>query len=890
MGDLETYSYPETIVPDTVVFDEGDAHTVSNKRSTRYSIEITQAGITKAAYVMHSPNPFISGSLSPAPDNHWANFSFDGTVTVTITRLGSNITSCELFPLRKGHTATIAGNQASFTLNESDLPLQLYAKINGETNHSLLIFADPLETDIPDRSDTSNVEIIRTTDGISTVRNKLNSAKTYAVFEEGIHEWGPAQGVSYPGYLLPYVSNKKIHLPGGAYVIGTFNGNNVSNSKIYGRGVLSACGKNRLSSSDAIPYSFVTSTSNGPETVEGIITTDPPHFHLTYRGEVRIDNVKMLGWWHQTDGIVTGDDSTIYNCFIKTNDDYMKLYSENVHCRNTTMFLQTNGAPFQFCWSSQNGDNNLAEDTYIVQSIFNSGNNTRQNTAVINSRYGSGAVSENNQWDGIYIDNGCQKLIGLNAENKSGTIFRNFTIRNVFLNSGDKSEPQDGGSYLENGNASNFDGVHFENLIVDGDPILASNGGADSPNDGSLWYTNGGGFVTYSLTAPPGFAVDAGADRTVSASSWRNMATLSLGGSNSGATGTPNATWSIVSGQGTANFRNANSFDSVVTLEGVGTWVLKLTGTDDESTVSDSVTITVQPPAGDGTVENLFTPVDDAYLQGTSRFNNNDLRVEAGNRTSYLKFQTSGLEGTVISAALELTEGNDTGNGAVRLHAGNSNNWTEDNLSPANAPAQQSELDSFSGNVGDGETVVLEAGSHIDGNGTFSLVVDMESGNDVSFGSSESDVAPVLRVLTAIPAPPSGDFASWQAAWFTAEEIANPALESTLWGANATPGAGLPNFARHTLGLSPFETAEFKAEIESTDSNQLVIGCDRASDATGTSIELEASSSLSGWDSAPVGSYAFSTEQIDAHQERARWTITVGPDSTFFRLSIPPEP
>ena len=497
---LEVYNYPDIIVPPTSVKDGDHDFTAETKRSTQYSVSLSQGDTEKTSYVMFTPNPHKTGGLGLTPDTHWTNFSFEGPIKITVTNLSGPIEQCQVYPSKKAPSIEISGNQVTFRLPSlKDLtPLQLFVRINANDMNPLLLFADPPETDIPNLSDAANVEIIKTTDDVETVKTKLTSPKPYAVFEEGIHSYGNQTGNDYPGYRLPYVSDKKVYLPGGAYVIGTFDGNDVHNSKIYGRGVLSTCGKDRLAQAVSIPYSMIHQSGGGSNQIaEGIITTDPPHFHLTYRGEVVIDNVKMIGYWHQTDGTVTGDNSVVKNTFMKTNDDYIKVYSQNCYHVNNTMFHQVNGAPFQFCWGNQNGDNNLMKDTYLIYSSYNPGANHKKNTAVICARNAPEAITENNTWDGIHIDNGCHKLLGLNAQNEAASIFRNFLIKNVELNTGNADSPQDGGSYLRDGNEINFQNIAFENLTINGDRITGENSGSDIDDDGKVWFIEGGSHASF---------------------------------------------------------------------------------------------------------------------------------------------------------------------------------------------------------------------------------------------------------------------------------------------------------------------------------------------------------------------------------------------------------
>lgn len=505
-----TYSYPESIV---------NSNGSNHSRSGFISVEVEQGGQSHSAYVMYDKNQEPSGNLALNSDNHWTNFSMKGSVTVRITRLDSyDITSCKIFPSKKGIQPIVDGKTASFTINDSQLPLQLYVELNNMGKNAIFIFADPEETDVPSKTD-ENVEVILTTDDITTVRSKLQNSKTYKYFEEGFHQWGTVTGTSYAGYKLPLVSGKKIYIPGGAYVVGTFSGS-PSNNKMYGRGIISCAGKNMISGTSGIPFSIVQSEGDGKgQQYEGFVSLSPPHFHLTIRGEVDINNVKMLGWWHSTDGIVTGHNSTVTNCFFKVMDDAIKLYSDNCYHENNTMYHQVNGAPFQFSWGNQYSKNNVMKDTYIVNSTFKTLSGT-SNTAVINARSGkAGNITENQLWDGIYIDNGCHRLIGLEPE---GGTHRNYTIKNVELNNGDKSKPQQIWSYLQKGVFSN---IRIENLTVNGSNISTTSTLNDNWNAGALWFQGSASALVFAScndsvapTQPQNFSLGEVTDNSVSVS------------------------------------------------------------------------------------------------------------------------------------------------------------------------------------------------------------------------------------------------------------------------------------------------------------------------------------------------------------------------------------
>ncbi len=132
-----------------------------------------------------------------------------------------------------------------------------------------------------------------------------------------------------------------------------------------------------------------------------------------------------------------------------------------------------------------------------------------------------------------------------------------------------------------------------------------------------------------------------------------------------------------------------------------------------------------------------LTPTDDAYLQGGQLFNNSSLRVEAGNRVSYLKFTLPNL--AFASAELQLQVDTDGGNGTVSLYKGSSTNWTETTLSTANAPQQTTLLASQNGTFNVGGIIRFDIPVGQLSPGEVSLIlVQSAGGNDFDIKSSEN--------------------------------------------------------------------------------------------------------------------------------------------------------
>ncbi|SEL80655.1 Por secretion system C-terminal sorting domain-containing protein [Aquimarina amphilecti] len=136
-----------------------------------------------------------------------------------------------------------------------------------------------------------------------------------------------------------------------------------------------------------------------------------------------------------------------------------------------------------------------------------------------------------------------------------------------------------------------------------------------------------------------------------------------------------------------------------------------------------------------------LTPIHDAYLQGSTRYNLDMIRIEHNRRSGYLMFDLSSINGTITKADLKFTVYSDAGNGNIAVSKGNSNNWTETNLSNSNKPGKGTQLGSLNTNlpIGSTKTIPLKT-AQILGN-KISLVIDALSGNDFAFASKENTSA-----------------------------------------------------------------------------------------------------------------------------------------------------
>ncbi|PKQ62215.1 hypothetical protein BZG02_12920 [Labilibaculum filiforme] len=188
----------------------------------------------------------------------------------------------------------------------------------------------------------------------------------------------------------------------------------------------------------------------------------------------------------------------------------------------------------------------------------------------------------------------------------------------------------------------------------------------------------------------------------------------------------------------------------LVTAKAKGNAVITVKSVDGNKTATATVTVgSVEPDPTTGEEVSL-APIHDAYLQGTTRYNTSELRIESNNRVGYLQFDLSSIQGEIESAVLQLTVGSDAGSGPISVTKGTTNNWTETNLSSSNKPAAGASLATLDKTYTTGQTFSwnLDASS-LSAGGNLSLIMTQTSGNDVSFNTKEaSGTKPVLVITT----------------------------------------------------------------------------------------------------------------------------------------------
>ena len=238
----------------------------------------------------------------------FACFSFEGKVDVKVTFAGP-VYNFDIRPKIKKIEGTLYRNQVRFSI---DNPANLSIEINKNIKRPLFIFANPLETDIPDRND-----------------------KNVIFYEAG--------KIHYPGEVM-VKSNQTVYIEGGAIVRGNFMTDQGKNIKIMGRGILD---NSRYLRGEHRPIEI-----NQCENVliEGIILTECRHWSCasTASNKVTYNNMKIVSENDWDDGIdiVGSTNVLVNNCFIRTKDDciavksgvnYFTKFNSSINVDNVTV-------------------------------------------------------------------------------------------------------------------------------------------------------------------------------------------------------------------------------------------------------------------------------------------------------------------------------------------------------------------------------------------------------------------------------------------------------------------------------------------------------------------------------------------------------------------------
>jgi hypothetical protein len=362
--------------------------------SDQYAVTVSQNGkeLESFVYVTHA-----QWESNRSKTTSWTTFSFSGEVTVKVTKLQGSFTEYRILPSSYGIRPTVNGDSVTFELNQ---PCKVAVGFDNHITHPMLVFADPLEEDIPDPEDPDVV-----------------------YFGPGVHSVGADFEIK---------EGQTVYLAGGAYVKGKFTSHDASNIVIRGRGVLS--GEDFEKGSEHLIHLKGYGTRNTQ--IEGITLVSSPLYNtLTEGAGNTIRNVKMISWHFSTDGVAAGPDSLVEDCFFKVNDDAFKLYWSNMIVRDCVIWQMENGAPFQISWNMPG--QNSGVHVYDIDVIRVEHEWDNDNEAVFNAIHGGTGHMSDYLFENIRIENAHWCLFKLQMKK---TIFAppegwgqisNLTFRNI---------------------------------------------------------------------------------------------------------------------------------------------------------------------------------------------------------------------------------------------------------------------------------------------------------------------------------------------------------------------------------------------------------------------------------------------------------------------------
>jgi hypothetical protein len=361
LAEVITYSPTENMKP-------GNSYI---HQSSAYKVEIIQQGKVYPAFVYNMNALHYTNNCKTTA---WINFSFSGEITIRIYNLTRHRNPVKILPRSKGIKTVEKGNSTEFLITQAgQYSVEYQSGIRIE--HPLLIFANPLEKNIPSISDPAVI-----------------------YFGPGLHLIGEK-------YSIP--KGKKVYLHGNAYVKGQFYTENAANVEIFGRGIMSGEDYAARTADHMIHLRNVNNVK-----IEGITIIHAPRFMITLSGKKHhIDNVKMMGWWFSTDGISAGEEALIENCFFKVNDDAIKLYQNNTEARNCIIWQMENGAPFQLGWNGNNDYRNCYVHDIEVIRVEHEWDN--ENEAVICAIHGGKGYKTKFLFENIRIDNSTWRIFHL---------------------------------------------------------------------------------------------------------------------------------------------------------------------------------------------------------------------------------------------------------------------------------------------------------------------------------------------------------------------------------------------------------------------------------------------------------------------------------------------
>ena len=213
--------------------------------------------------------------------------------------------------------------------------------VGGDKTKALTLFVREAEEYVA----PSGYDVVRIPAGTHGEKIAFTKEKQVLYFEKGVH---------YLKYNVDFLSNTEVYLESGAYVYAImpdkaketptlapdwagmtrwkalFEGNNVQNVKISGRGMID------LTKLDWHARSAIRFDLSKNVTVEGITLNNAPEWtvYFTQSQDINVEEVLLFGYRQNSDGICMVDsrNTLVKNCFARSGDDLFEVKSMYGDC------------------------------------------------------------------------------------------------------------------------------------------------------------------------------------------------------------------------------------------------------------------------------------------------------------------------------------------------------------------------------------------------------------------------------------------------------------------------------------------------------------------------------------------------------------------------------
>jgi hypothetical protein len=396
-------------------------------QSDQYAVSVTQGRRTADSFVYQVAAR--KTDTNREADTSWTSFSFAGTATVAVHKLGGDpATGCLVRPVSARIRTAFAHNTCTLTLHHAaNVSVEFAPNVTNPVLHPMLVFANPPETAVPPADDPDVLYL-----------------------GPGVHDLGA-------GVRLH--SHETVYIAGGAWVRGAFIGTGVHDVVIRGRGIVDGtfldtndqdANKNQPGLIDINchdpghapndPCDADAESSN--IVVDGLTFVNGPRFNVRVLGDhITIHNIKVMSWWYSTDCIWAGNSSLVEDNFCKVNDDSLKPMTGPAVIRDNVVWQLENGAPFMISWN-MTGDES---DFHVYDNdVIHAEHYWLSPQAVFRSRHATPGHMSRYLFENIRVEDANWRLFYIILENNkfydptkgfgqiSELIFRNITSEETF--------------------------------------------------------------------------------------------------------------------------------------------------------------------------------------------------------------------------------------------------------------------------------------------------------------------------------------------------------------------------------------------------------------------------------------------------------------------------